>query len=82
MIKATADQQQAADADAAALAAESPAGDEEKWAAASGDEGDDDTNEKLNENVFFPLTHDIREKARQQTHNALMHRWGYTKKEK
>ena len=42
MIKATADQQQAADADAAALAAESPAGQEEQWAAASGDEGDED----------------------------------------
>ena len=40
MVKATAAQQQAADAGAAALAAESPAGEEEQWAAASGDEGE------------------------------------------
>ncbi len=33
-----------------------------------------------NESTFFPQTHDIREKARHQTHEALMKRWGYTKK--
>lgn len=76
MIKATADQQQAADADAAALAAESPAGEEEQWAAASGDEG-----EELSEATFFPVNYDIREKARHRTHEALMKRWGYNKKD-
>ena len=29
---------------------------------------------------FFPTTHDIREKARHRTHEALMKRWGYSKK--
>ena len=32
------------------------------------------------DNTFFPVTHDIREKARHQTNEALMKRWGYTKK--
>jgi len=36
-------------------------------------------NENLNES-FFPQTHDIREKARHRTHEALMKRWGYSKK--
>ena len=35
--------------------------------------------ESLNES-FFPITHDIREKARQRTHDSLMKRWGYNKK--
>ena len=34
----------------------------------------------MNESTFFPKTHDIREKARHQNHEALMKRWGYTKK--
>ena len=33
-----------------------------------------------NESTFFPQTHDIREKARQRTHEALMNRWGYNQK--
>ena len=36
--------------------------------------------DELNESTFFPQTHDIREKARQQTHEALMNRWGYNQK--
>ncbi len=32
------------------------------------------------ESTFFPEIHDIREKARHQTNEALMKRWGYTKK--
>jgi len=39
--------------------------------------------ERKDENEsFFPTTHDIREKAREQTHQSLMERWGYVKKEK
>lgn len=34
-----------------------------------------------NENTFFPEGRSIREKARQQTHEALMKRWGYVKKD-
>jgi len=30
--------------------------------------------------TYFPKTHDIREKARHRTHEALMKRWGYSKK--
>ena len=30
--------------------------------------------------TYFPKTHDIREKARHRTHEALMNRWGYSKK--
>ena len=30
--------------------------------------------------AYFPSTHDIREKARHRTHEALMKRWGYAKK--
>ncbi len=36
---------------------------------------------KENENTFFPEGRSIREKARQQTHEALMKRWGYVKKD-
>jgi hypothetical protein len=32
------------------------------------------------EDTFFPTTHDIREKARHRTNEALMKRWGYAKK--
>lgn len=32
--------------------------------------------------TFFPTDYDIRREARQQTHDALMKRWGYVKKEK
>ena len=34
------------------------------------------------ENTFFPTNHDIRSKARIQTNEALMKRWGFMKKEK
>ena len=34
------------------------------------------------ESTFFPTEHDIREKARTRTNEALMKRWGYKKKEK
>lgn len=36
--------------------------------------------EEMDESTFFPQTHDIREKARHRTHEALMKRWGYSKK--
>jgi len=119
--KAEAARQQGADADAAALAAESPAGEEEKWAASSGDEGDDEQNENVTpedaekygvsagipgggdkadeqeeeedpereageeeelgmDETFFPTDHDIRSKARFQTNETLMKRWGYSKR--
>ena len=40
----------------------------------------DPIHEEEDDGSFFPKTHDIREKARHQTHEALMKRWGYTKK--
>jgi len=43
-------------------------------------EGVKKAKDELDESTFFPQTHDIREKARHQTHEALMKRWGYTKK--
>ena len=43
-------------------------------------EGVEKEKEEMDESTFFPKTHDIREKARHQTHEALMKRWGYTKK--
>jgi hypothetical protein len=41
--------------------------------------GDEDEGSQ-NESTFFPQTHDIREKARHQTNEALMKRWGYNQK--
>ena len=55
-------------------AAGSAAEEEEQWGAASNDEDDDEQNES-----FFPTNHDIREKARYRTNEALMKRWGYIK---
>jgi len=42
--------------------------------------GEEELQAESDESTFFPQTHDIREKARHQTHEALMKRWGYTKK--
>jgi hypothetical protein len=36
--------------------------------------------EQKEDTTFFPTTRDIRDKARLQTHEALMKKWGYTKK--
>jgi len=45
-----------------------------------GGERDEPYEIQSEDNTFFPVTHDIREKARYQTNEALMKRWGYTKK--
>jgi len=45
------------------------------------EEGVEKEEEELDE-TFFPSTHDIREKARFRTNEALMKRWGYKNKEK
>jgi len=43
--------------------------------------GEEELQAESDESTFFPTTHDIREKARYRTNEALMKRWGYTKKE-
>ena len=62
-----------------AEAAETAAQSEQPYEAGVGI-GDED--EEQNESKFFPITHDIRSEARNRTHEALMKRWGYNKKEK
>ena len=44
------------------------------------EEGVEKEKEEMDESIFFPEVRDIREKARHQTNEALMKRWGYTKK--
>ena len=45
-----------------------------------GEEEKDEPYEIQSESTFFPVTYDIRETARQRTNEALMNRWGYSKK--
>ena len=47
-----------------------------------GEEERDEPYEIQSESSFFPENHDIREKARFKTNEALMQKWGYNKKEK
>ena len=44
------------------------------------EEEKDEPYEIKGESTFFPTNHDIRETARYRTHEALMERWGYSKK--
>ena len=59
---------------------EADAGEEEAEAAEEDAEDGGDLQAESDESTFFPQTHDIREKARQRTHEALMNRWGYNQK--
>jgi hypothetical protein len=79
------------EAEAEETAAAGSAGEEaEEWKAAGPQEEnlkeaeavEEAEKELEEENTFFPTNYDIRSKARMQTNEALMKRWGYTKKEK
>ena len=73
------------EAEAEQTAAAAAAGEEEEqWkAAGTQNENLEETEEELEEeNTFFPTNHDIRSKARMQTNESLMKRWGYVRKEK
>ena len=61
-------------------AAEEEAEASEQRAGASVEAAEAGEEELQAESTFFPEVRDIREKARHQTNEALMKRWGYTKK--
>jgi hypothetical protein len=69
------------DDDAAPDEEEAEADEEEAEAAAEEAAAvEEELQAESDESTFFPQTHDIREKARQRTHEALMNRWGYNQK--